>query len=495
MNVNDLKSKMVSGAIWMTAFRVVERAIGFVSIVVLARVLSPADFGLVAMATAIIAILELLGAFSFDAAIIQSPNAGKEHLNTVWTISVLMNGFNAAALCALALPAAWFYDEARLVPIVYWLAASLLLGGFANVGVVLFQKEMNFSREFVFQTSKKLARVIATLGFALLLGNYWALVFGSITGAAVTVLLSYVMHPFRPHFSLVALKELIHFSKWMYLNNLLLFLNRRSPDLIVGKLNGPHSLGLFSMALEVATTPTMEIVAPINRVVFPGFSRMHADLRQLKDAYLRVASLVALLAIPAGVGIAMVALPLVRLAMGEKWLEAVPLIQLLAIYGTLSALAGNSGMLYLSLGKTRLLATMSAGLVAVLVPGMIIASWKFGAVGAASMFVACSAGILVVDWIVISRVLQMRVTEMVRNVVRPAASAAAMVIALTAFHQWLQGTHELSVLVELSVKILIGALVYVSALTMLWLAAGRPSGAERWLLKQMQTFALRLKKV
>ena len=97
----------------MTLFRVVERAIGFLSIVAFARLLSPADFGLVAMATAIIAILGLLGAFSFDSAIIQNPDAGKDHLDTVWTISLLLSCFNAVALFALAWPVAWFYDRAQ----------------------------------------------------------------------------------------------------------------------------------------------------------------------------------------------------------------------------------------------------------------------------------------------------------------------------------------------------------------------------------------------
>ena len=137
---------MASGAAWMILVRLLDRSIGLVSTLILARLLVPADFGLVAMATAIGALLDILGGFSFDMALIQNPGAKRSHYDTVWTFNVLFGAFCAVAFIAIAAPAARFYNEGKLENVMYVLAIGYLLNGFSNIGTVDFRKELEFER-------------------------------------------------------------------------------------------------------------------------------------------------------------------------------------------------------------------------------------------------------------------------------------------------------------------------------------------------------------
>ena len=134
--MTDLQRRMAAGAAWMILFRLTERSIGFISTLILARLLVPDDFGLVAMATSILAALELLGAFSFDMALIQNQAATRKHYDTAWTFEVLFGVIKCALLLALSVPAAAFYGEPRITAVMQVLALCTLLQGFDNIGVV-----------------------------------------------------------------------------------------------------------------------------------------------------------------------------------------------------------------------------------------------------------------------------------------------------------------------------------------------------------------------
>ena len=239
--MNEINSKMARGAAWMVFFKLTERSIGLISTVVLARLLLPADFGLVAMAMSMVAVLELLGAFGFDMALIQRQDAQRHHYDTAWTFNVLFSVVSATVLVILAIPAAKFYNEPRLDNIMYFLALSSLLQGFENIGVVAFRKDMTFDKEFRYLLGKKLAAFLVTVPLAFLLRNYWALVIGILTGRSFAVLLSYYVHPYRPRFDLSGRHDLFHFSKWLFISNVFYFLRVRSADFIIVEIWLPRS--------------------------------------------------------------------------------------------------------------------------------------------------------------------------------------------------------------------------------------------------------------
>src|SRR5258706_9735213 len=298
--MTDVKGRMAVGAAWMVLLKIVERGIGLASTVVLARLLLPADFGVVAMATSIIAILELFGALGLDWALIQRPDATPANYNAAWTFSAIFGVSCAIALLCVAAPAATFYGEPRLVPVMQVLAGMMAIGGFQNIGIVAFRRDLEFDREFRFLLAKKIATVVVTILLAFTLRSYWALVIGVTFGSAMSVALSYYVHPYRPRLSLHGLGELLRFSKWLLANNALLFLNARASDFVIGRLSGAGALGMYQIAYEISNLPTTELVAPINKATFPGYSRLAGDIVKLRDGFLNFTSMVALITLPAG---------------------------------------------------------------------------------------------------------------------------------------------------------------------------------------------------
>jgi len=491
--MEDVSRKMVHGAVWMIVARVLDRLIGLASTVILVRILVPADFGLLAMATSIIAMLALLGDFSFDLALIQNPKAERRHYDTVWTLNLLFSIIYALMLVLLAQPAAHFYHEPRLAAGMEWLALGTLLGGFTNVGIVAFRKEMRFDKEFTFLLSKRLAGFIVTVVLALLWRDYWALVGGTLTVMIVGVALSFLLQSYRPRFSLEARTELFRFSRWLFANNTLGFLYHRAADFILAKGVGSEGLGYYSVAYEISNLPSSELVAPANRAVFPGYAKVSTHAGGLRQGFINVISVLALLAIPAAVGLACIADPIVNVFLGPKWLSTIPLIQVLAINGVLTAILSCSGYVYVAIGKPRNVTLLLAAHVSLAVP-MIAWGASYAGIGAVAWALLC-ASLLVfpLNYLLLSAALKVTAADLLKVLWRPTVGAAVMA-ALIIWANRLGG-FQIDIAGEISgllVLVIYGAVAYGIVIAVLWRLSSSPAGAEAFLLdKFRKVFSLR----
>jgi lipopolysaccharide exporter len=173
--VENISKRMAKGAAWMILIKLSERLLGLMNTMVLARLLVPEDFGLVALAASMWAFLEVLGSFSFDLALIHNQEAEREHYDTAWTLGVLYGVFAALALAALAHPASLYFSNAKLEGVLYVFAACALIQSCKNIGVIAFQKDLDFRREFVYAVLVKVVSISATLALAFALRSYWAL--------------------------------------------------------------------------------------------------------------------------------------------------------------------------------------------------------------------------------------------------------------------------------------------------------------------------------
>jgi O-antigen/teichoic acid export membrane protein len=469
---------MAAGIAWMSLMRVGVKGLGLLNTVILARLLVPADFGLVAMAVSVIAALELLSAFSFDYAIIQRQDATRGHYDTAWTLNVLFALALASTLALVAYPAADFYNEPRLRVVMQVLAVGMLVQGFENIGVVAFRKELEFRKEFLMRIVQKLCGTAVTLPLAFALRNYWALVIGMVTGTVLSVLISYYAHPFRARFSLVARGHLFSYSKWMLVNNMLYFLRDRTPDFVLGRTAGANVLGLFTISYEIASLPTTELVAPINRAVLPAYAKMAADLETLRRGFLDVIGLVAVVALPAGFGIAATSGLIVGVVLGDKWLAAVPLISILAVVGSLNAVQSNCGNVLYAMGRPKVITFAASIHVASLVASVIWAALYYGPTGIALAYLVNTALVTVpLNYAVLLRTLKLSPRRVLSLFWRPTIGTAVMYAATLAFVAELPTSAR-----SLMGAILFGAAVYVVTVGLLWSIAGRPEGPEKTLV-------------
>lgn len=489
--MSELKRSIARGAAWNVLLKLLERSIGLVSTLLLARLLVPADFGLMAMAMTVVAALELLGAYSFDMALVQNQKAGRSHYDTAWTLGVLIALAKAILMVALAFPAAAFYDEPRLAWVMLALAVSTAYQGFENIGIVAFQKELRFDREFKLALIRRLSGFVATVVSAWLLQSYWALVIGISVTRFVSLWLTYRMHPYRPRWDLSRTGELFGYSKWLLMNNVLAFLNIRGIDLIIGRTHGTTALGLYSVSYELASLPTTELVFPIQRAVFPGYARLAESGQELRSTFVQVIGVLAIVTVPAALFLGALAEPFVRAVLGSKWMDAVPLLQALAIFGLLRAMDGPASSIYLALGKPRYMFNLQALQLFVCFAFLAWLLPVHGVIGAAWALIAGAAASVTANYLLVLRVLGLqwrRLADAVwRSVVAAVLVGGLLLWILSqvpaALPDW-QAVRAAGLLVSLGV---LGSLLYAALLLIAWRLRGCPAdSAEALVVTQIR---------
>jgi len=303
----SLSRKMAGGAIWMLSARMLMRASGLINVMILARLLPPADFGVVGLTVALIGAFEAMSELSLSAAIVRHPDPKKKHYDTAFTLCVLRGFFlgGLALLCAGAL--ADFYGDERLRYVAWALAAQAVIIGFTNIGTSDFQRDFQFNKDFAFLAARKLGGSAASIGFALTIWpDYRALVAGLVVGSITSVAASYYLHPMRPRFSLETFGELFGFSKWMMATNLLDFAHRRCDAMILGKTLGLAPLGIHALAMELANLVANDFAQPLRRATMPGFAKLQSNLKELRHQFATAYGASMVIAVPFALGVALV---------------------------------------------------------------------------------------------------------------------------------------------------------------------------------------------
>ena len=266
-----LSTRVVRGGIWVFALRMTNRGLGLVRIIVLARLLSPEDFGLFGIAILSISVLETFSNTGFKAAIIQRQENTESYLDTAWTVSVIRGIFLFLCLIFSSPYIAEFFNSSQAEMVIRVIAISTLLFGFRNIGVLFFQKELEFNKQFTYELSGTLVELTVAIILAIKLQNIWALVYGNLAANFVRLFLSYLIHPYRPRlkFDMERFRELFGFGKWVLGSGILIFLITQGDDIFVGKVLGVAALGLYQMAYTFSNLPATEICHVISQVTFP----------------------------------------------------------------------------------------------------------------------------------------------------------------------------------------------------------------------------------
>lgn len=455
------------------------RGIGIVSIAILARLLLPEDFGIIAMASLIVALADTVLNFGVHVPLIQKQDATQAHYDSAWTLRLLQTTVSTLALFLLAPVAADYFQDARVEIVTRCLAFSLLLGGLENIGVVNFQKHMQFGAEFRFRFIRRMSGFLVTIVLAVLLRSYWALVIGMLTERVVGVALSYWLHPMRPRISFVKFREIFSVSQWMLLYSIGRYLRIKLHRILVGRWEPAAIMGAYSLAGEISMMPTTAVLSPVNRALFPAFAKAQKSASRLKEMFLLAQGVQTLIAVPAAVGLAIIAEEAVVLLLGADWREAVPFVQVLALINIAQALTTSGMYVLLVLGKTRINALFVWAQVIVFGALALTPLIDHQAIDVArlSLFVAM-LGLWMQFWLLTHNVPQLRYREILAVSLRPLIAAATMATVLV----YLTSQFALSLALALAIKVLLGVIVYCLSIFLLWTGAGRPSGAESYVL-------------
>lgn len=472
----SLQKKIAIGAVWMTFLRVTYRLIGLISTVILARLLTPDDFGVAAIAMSIFALINTFSQFGFETVLIQHKSPSKSHYNTAWTFNLVFGVLAAILLASSSSFVGEFYENKDLASVTIVISILFLLHGSRNVGVVDFQKNLTFDKEFRLQIIPKFISFFVTLALAIIYKNFWALVIGNVVWKAMEVANSYIMHPFRPRISFREGKELFGFSKWLMVNNFLTFMNNKTPELTLGKLVSPHAAAIYNLAAEIGKMSTSEVIANLNRAIYPGYAKVSADLDKLRALYKDSIRVIAFIAMPVGTGVALVSSYIVILMLGQQWLDAIEPVFYLALAGAINSLKSNGNYVYFSLGKPRIATFELIIRTCIFIATLIYFINIEGVIGAAKAFFITSIVMFFVSNIILKYVLQLGLSEQIGLYVTPFLSTIIMATCVQSYFEFFLVD---IFMIDFILAILIGVVSYIVSIYIIWIIAGRKSGVEK----------------
>lgn len=473
----------------MVAMRAIVNMLGIVSTIILARLLTPGDFGIVALAGSAYAFFSLVGQFGFDSALIHHRNPSAEHYNSAWTANILVGVFVSLAMFFVAKPAAAFFSDPKIEHVVYAFSLLSFTKGFENIGVVNFRKSLKFRGDFLYFVIPKISSVLVAVTAAYFLRTYWALVMGMVTTQVATLIYSHASQPFRPRISLSKFRDLFEFSRWIIVSNFIRYLTVNGAEIAVGKLLHPAAVGIFGIARQIAFMPSKELLAPINRALFPGLAKVSDEPVRLKKILSRVIAATALISIPSAAGLSVLAQPLVDLFLGDKWIEAGPVLSIMGLVGLVMALRSTYGPTLLARGKPKALTIANALSVCVLLPSIIVLVPVLGVVSVAYAMlgsVLVSTPILVVA---VRREIGFGWLDLGSSIWRPLLATVGMASVVIFARNYAISEYGVGMASVLGL-ILLGIVSYVACLAGSWAAAGFPDGAEREMISEIRSRVL-----
>ena len=431
-----LSQRAVRGGFWVFLLRIVQQIFGLARLVIIARILAPHDFGLMGIALLIMATLDTFSQTGFQAALIHKKENIKSYLDSAWTVLILRGFILFAILYLIAPYAATFFNTPEAKPIIQVIGIAVLLQAFTNIGVIYFQKELEFNKQFVYQLAGTLADFVVAVSAVLILRNVWALVFGLLAGNFTRCVVSYLIHSYRPHlsFDFGKAKKLFGFGKWILGSSILVFLITQGDDIFVGKLLGVTALGFYQMAYIISNMPATEITRVISQVTFPAYSKIQDNIPKLREAYLKVLQVTAFLSFPIAGLIFVLAPDFTRIFLGVKWMPMVSAMQVLVWWGVIRSMAGVNSSILQAVKRPDIITKLSAIKLLILASLIYPLSIKWGILGT-SLAVLLSAICITPNtfYITICKVLKSKISLFFKATFIPFASTIFTILPIAFF--------------------------------------------------------------
>lgn len=342
------KSALI-GTGWMGTLRLMTRGLGFIKTAILARILTPQDFGLFGIAAIALALMETFSETGVSLALVQQDEEIDEYINTAWVISILRGVLIALVLVVLAKSVTDFFHQPQAMSFILLMAFLPVIKGFINPAAVEFVKRLRFDKEFLLRSVPVLIEMGIAIPAAVMTRSATAIIFGMIGAALAEVILSFVMGRIRPRlaFSSTRATKVIRYGKWVTVGGILSWFSEQLDDILVGRFLGMTNLGIYQMAFKLAVLPSRELSGVFSKVVFPVYSKIAADKKRLRRAVVNTSKTMGVISLPIALILALFPHTVIRFTLGEAWLNAAPPLRILALYGfVIASTQAFSDMLY-----------------------------------------------------------------------------------------------------------------------------------------------------
>lgn len=435
----------------------------FISTIVLARLLAKEDFGLVGYAVTAISFLDVVSDFGIGAALVYYPD-DQRRANTAFWLNLSVRTLLFGVAWVLAPVAGMYFRDDRVIPITRALAATFPLDALGDIHGWMLRKRLEFGRTVLPDFLSSITKGAASIIFAALGFEAWSLVWGQIAGAVASSAVMWFITPWSPsrEFDVGMAKDLLSYGVHIVGVAFIAMLLQNLDYLLVGRYLGAEALGVYTLAFRLPDLVILQFARILSTVLFPLYTRLRDIPGSLARGFYLTTRYVSLVTLPLGVGLALVAKPFTLVAFTDKWQEAIPVLQWLAIYSTLLSLAYNAGSAYKAEGRPQVLTWLSLIRLAMLFPALwwaTTSAQSIVAVGWMQALVALIAG--VINLLAAARLLGLPLRQLA-DALSPALMATAFMIAITLGVQvW---TAALSPLWQLTLAVLAGSITYISSL-------------------------------
>lgn len=472
--------QVVRAAAWLGFAKLASYALGFVGTIILARILVPEDFGVIALSMAIMSVLAALLELPVTQALIALRAPTEDEFNTAWTISLIRAVLVCLLLLVIASPAARLFNTPEVAGVVVALCVQVLIFGLRNPYFENFARSLNFTWDVIAEVVSKTVQVIVSVAIALIWESYWAFVIGLTAGAFAAMAVTYLSYPKLPRLSLRSPKRLFDYSIWLGLSMIISRLTTESVNLIAGQRFGNAVLGQIHLGNKLSTDISFLFLIPIMRSLFSAFSRLTDDMERFRHACLKAQSATVALAIPLGFGLALVAAPLIPLLLGPNWEMAITIVQFFAPCAGLLIATGPTSSVAMALGRTNLMLKRSLVILVLQLTSLLVGTWLHGFTGFLAAYAFATSVTAVINLFFLKVLTQISVLDQVRNFGR-SILATAIMVGIVLFVRPLAEFPDtfLGNLLAVGILALTGTLAYIAAHTLLWIISGRPEGIER----------------
>lgn len=463
MSDGTLATKAAKGVAWNYLSFGLGKGLVLVTTAVLARLLTPEQFGVVGFATLAVSYLAVLKDLGLGAALIQRQDDVEGAADTVFTLNLLLGGILTLLAVLVAPLVAAYFREPEVIPILRVLAFNFVINALGAIHTVRLQRQLDFRRKALPDIGRSLVKGIVSIGLALAGFGVWSLIVGQMASSVAGVALSWWMFPWRPQLRLETslVRQMLNFGLSVIGTDGLTILNDTLDYLLVGRLLGSVALGIYTLAYRLPELLVLNLLWVLSAVLYPAYASVQRETAVLEQAFWATTRYIELAVMPLCLGLMITADPLIRVVFGIQWLEAIPVMRLLALYALVRSIGYHIGDVYKAMGRPDILLKLGVISLLVLFPALWFGA-RYGLVGVALAHALVALARTLVRWLVAARMITIRGQD-IWAALKPSLLGGGGLLLLALPTLLLSAS--LSPLVQLVVTAVAGAAGY---LTVLW---------------------------
>lgn len=459
---SHIARKAGRGIVWNFLAYGLGKVVVLLTTSILARLLTKDDFGLVAVAVIAINYLSVVKDLGLGVALIQRREDVDDAANTVFTINLILG----IALSVIVIPIAPFvadyFKDPMVTPVLRWLGVSFVINALGAVHIIWLMRDLDYRRKFIPDMGNTLVKGAASIGLALAGFGVWSLVFGQILGSLASVILVWVVLPWRPRLALSRkiAAALMKFGASVIGGDILGVFIDNIDYIVVGRLFGLQQLSIYTLAYRLPEMLLIGNLWVMGSVTFPTFSSIQDKPDVMRRGLLASVRLIQMIAVPISLGLFLAADPIVRVVFGEQWLDAIPILRVLAIYAWVYSIGYHVGDIYKAIGRPDILLRLTVLTLIIIVPAILLGS-RFGMIGIAWGHLIAVLIRRIVSLIVATRFVDVSIAEIFKELKPSVQGGLAMIPTVVAV---LFLTENINPFIQLTIVVLSGAVSYLGVL-------------------------------